>query len=114
MMIHRNGPSVLTIQPRNLARQWMKPLSGLQLQDRLPSTLKRTDSFMKQVKDSIVKDDAPTLTKLHALHSMTLQGLTNRRDANDIRQSKEDFEQSKTLIFSSGALLDNDHNIDIP
>ncbi|KAK5973359.1 hypothetical protein GCK32_017599 [Trichostrongylus colubriformis] len=113
MMIHRNGPSVLTIQPKNLAHQWMKPLPGLQLQDHLPSTLERTDSFMKQVKDSIVKDDAAALVKLHALHSMTLQGLTKRRDANDIRQSKEDLEQSKTLIFSSGALSDNDHNIDI-
>ncbi|KAK5974068.1 hypothetical protein GCK32_006811 [Trichostrongylus colubriformis] len=65
MMIHRNGPSVLTIQPRHLARQWMKPIAGLQLRDHLPSTLERKDSFMKEVKDSIMKGVNMLLVSLH-------------------------------------------------
>ncbi|KAK5978577.1 hypothetical protein GCK32_012554 [Trichostrongylus colubriformis] len=79
MMIHRNGPSVLTIQPRNLAHQWMKPLPGLQLQNYLPSTLERTDSLMKQVKDSIVEDDAPTLKSRNAFVWTTRLSLVGLR-----------------------------------
>ncbi|KAK5969766.1 PiggyBac transposable element-derived protein 4, partial [Trichostrongylus colubriformis] len=46
---------VLTIQ----LRQWMKPINGLHFHHQ-PSMLERSDSFMQQVKESVVKDGAPT------------------------------------------------------
>ncbi|KAK6029399.1 hypothetical protein OSTOST_04490 [Ostertagia ostertagi] len=48
MAIQRDGPSVLTIRPRTLVDQWIKPRPVLGLKQHMPSTFDRSDSFMKQ------------------------------------------------------------------
>ncbi|KAK6046656.1 hypothetical protein COOONC_15838, partial [Cooperia oncophora] len=82
--VHRDGPSLLTVKPKNLVRQWMTPLPGLDLRPHMPSTFVRSDSFMKDVKDAMLKGDTDALLDLYVTHYMTKNRLNDRHDAQKI------------------------------
>ncbi|KAK6029670.1 hypothetical protein OSTOST_04219 [Ostertagia ostertagi] len=44
-----------TVEPKNLVRQWMNPVPGLELKSHLPSSTERQGSLMKEVKDAIAQ-----------------------------------------------------------
>ncbi|KAK6053812.1 hypothetical protein COOONC_08683 [Cooperia oncophora] len=84
MRVHRDGPSLLTVKPKNLVRQWMTPLPGLDLRPHMPSTFVRSDSFMKDVKNAMLKGDTDALLDLYVTHYMTKNRLNDRHDAQKI------------------------------
>ncbi|KAK6011552.1 hypothetical protein OSTOST_23355 [Ostertagia ostertagi] len=110
MVIHRNGPSVLTVKPRNLVHQWTNPRPGLKLKPHLPSSTERQGSLMKEIKDSLWRDDKHKLVDLYATHSMSVQGSSESEAADAQHQSKKDQEMSRAMIFSSGIFHDPDED----
>ncbi|KAK6054944.1 hypothetical protein COOONC_07551 [Cooperia oncophora] len=98
MRVHRD-PSLLTVKPKNLVRQWMTPLPGLDLRPHMPSTFVRSDSFMKDVKDAMLKGDTDALLDLYVIHYMTKHRLNDRHDAQNIIKLRRELETSKAMIF---------------
>ncbi|KAK6043763.1 hypothetical protein COOONC_18732 [Cooperia oncophora] len=92
MRVHRDGPSLLTVKPKNLVRQWMTPLPGLDLRPHMPSTFRDTDALLD----------------LYVTHYMTKNRLNDRHDAQKIIKLRRELETSKAMIFSSGVLHDKD------
>ncbi|KAK6037507.1 dimerization domain protein, hAT family [Cooperia oncophora] len=112
MRVQRDGPSLLTVRPKNLAKQWLNPLPGLQAGRHKPSSLARSDSFMKEVKDALVKGtpslfyafliksilnpvDGRSLVEHSVTQYMKDNRLRGRRDAEAIVQSRRELEASK-------------------
>ncbi|KAK6038391.1 hypothetical protein COOONC_24104, partial [Cooperia oncophora] len=76
-------------EPKNLVRQWMTPLPGLDLRPHMPSTFVRSDSFMKDVKDAMLKGDTDALLDLYVTHYMTKNRLNDRHDAQKIMKVRD-------------------------
>ncbi|KAK6025205.1 hypothetical protein OSTOST_08905 [Ostertagia ostertagi] len=96
--------------PPPLVHQWTKPRPGLKLKPHLPSSTERQGSLMKEIKDSLWRDDKHKLVDLYATHSMSVQGSSESEAADAQHQSKKDQEMSRAMIFSSGILHDPDED----
>ncbi|KAK6038296.1 dimerization domain protein, hAT family, partial [Cooperia oncophora] len=97
MRVQRDGPSLLTVRPKNLAKQWLNPLPGLQAGRHKPSSLARSDI------------DGRSLVEHSVTQYMKDNRLRGRRDFEAIVQSRRELETSRTMIFSSGIFYDNIH-----
>ncbi|KHJ86654.1 hypothetical protein OESDEN_13587 [Oesophagostomum dentatum] len=117
--IQRNGPSVLTVKPESLVKQWVQPLKGLELSPRKPSSSSSGQSTLKNIQDSLQngKDVAITieivafscvafagnikeLAELTVAREMTLQGLQQNIDVENLRQSQVSAEITKATLFN--------------
>ncbi|KHJ79494.1 dimerization domain protein, hAT family [Oesophagostomum dentatum] len=100
MTIQRNGPSVLTVKPESLVKQWVQPLKGLELSPRKLSSSSSGQSTLKNIQDSLQKGDLKELAELTVAREMTLQGLQQNIDAENLKQSQVSAEITKATLFN--------------
>ncbi|RCN24732.1 hypothetical protein ANCCAN_29566 [Ancylostoma caninum] len=104
MTVQRDGPSLLSVKPEQLAYQWIHPQPALGLSPGKPSTFEKEGSIMKDVKTALSSGNVDELIALHVKRYMTLHGLSHRSDTEDIRRRLLQTERAKSTIFSIGSV----------
>ncbi|CAJ0589710.1 unnamed protein product [Cylicocyclus nassatus] len=123
MHIQRNGPNLLTLEPSQLAYQWVHPLPGLGLRSGVHSTRGSSTNTMASIKKAFYAKnlgDANSLrnligpaievdTLLNVFGDQAIRAtLHSKSDIEDFRKDLIAVEKDKAAIFSIGIV--NDEN----